>query len=189
MNEIYLRRRSRVHVGVGDGEASHAQLATVQKEVGQLGYVLSEELIARIATLNSHALGNFLRSLLHDLRQHTGAHRNHQPLYPGFPEQVLRLTEAELYLNAISHYFTLKRLPLVEGDRPPLLEGKAPRQIDLGSREDFESLFTKLASAASSLSQQDKDDTLARYRMSEVEARLSPTGVRLESVPHEDDDR
>lgn len=28
---------------------------------------------------------------------------------------------------------------------------------------------------------------LAVYRMNEVEARLKPTGVRLERVPHEDD--
>ncbi|RZI85323.1 MAG: hypothetical protein EOP38_05330 [Rubrivivax sp.] len=176
MNEIYLRRKSKVKVSVGESNATQAQLATVQKEVGQLGYVLSEQLMARIATLDSPALGNFLRSLLHDLRQHSGAHRNHQPLYPGFPEQVLRLSEAELYLNAVAHYLTLKRLPLSEGARPPLLDGKAPRQIDLGSPEEFESLFTKLAAAATSLSQQDKDDMawyVRQYRADVI--RLLPT--------------
>lgn len=30
--------------------------------------------------------------------------------------------------------------------------------------------------------------TLAPYRMSEVSARLAPTGVNLERLPHEDDD-
>lgn len=158
MHEIYLRRRSRLYVAEGEGKASLAELATVQKEIAHLGYVLSEQVVARIATLESAALSNFLRSLMHDLRHLTGAHRAHLPLYPGFPAQVLRLSEAELFLNALKHYFTLKRLPQSDNKRPPLFEGKPLQQIDLGTREDFESIFTQLAGMNSSLSQQDKDD-------------------------------
>ncbi len=198
MNEIYLRRKAKVHVRQVSVKPP-AQLATIQKEVGKLGYVLSERLMERIETFDSPALGNFLRTLIHELKQLTGAHRQHMPLYPGFPDQVLQLSEAELYLNAIAHYLTLKRLVVAEDARPPLLDGEAPQLIDLGTRQEFESLFTTLAAAASSLSQQDKDDMawyVRQYRRDVL--RLLPVkfsfkenlalvgGLLIQHLPFED---
>ncbi len=159
MNEIYLRRRSRLHIRPGTGSASVQQLATVQAEVEQLGFVLTDTALARLRTLEPEDLARTLRTLLKDLRPLVGAHRKFTPLYPGFPAQVLALTEAELYLNAVSHYATLRRLPADEqADRAPLLHHKAPRLVDLGSQEDFESICTRLAGSATSLSQQDRED-------------------------------
>ena len=158
MNSIYLRRRGKVHVKLGAGSATIEQLAVVQKEAEHLGFVLSERLSGQLRSLSAEQLAQFLRSLLRDLRALTGAHRTHEPLYPGFPQQVLGLSEAQLYLNAVSHYLTLQRLPREENDRPPLLHGKAPREIDLGTLEDFESMFPRLVSSRTSLSPQDKED-------------------------------
>lgn len=159
MNEIYLRRRSRLHIRVGSGSATVQQLATVQKEVEQLGFVLTDEVVARLRTLEPQDLARNLHTLVKDLRLLVGAHREHDPLYPGFPAQVLALSEAELYLNALSHYVTLRRMPADEhAKRPPLLHDRLPRLVDLGSVEDFESICTRLAGAATSLSEQDKDD-------------------------------
>lgn len=158
MNDIYLRRRGKVYVKPGDGGATIEHLAVVQKEAEQFGFVLSEPLIARLGSLSVDQLSQFLRTLIADLRAMTGAHRPHRPLYPGFPEQVLRLSDAQLYLNAIWHYIALRRLPDETGQRRPLLHGKAPRTIELGTLEEFEQLFTRLAAARTSLSAQDKAD-------------------------------
>ncbi|AKJ30152.1 TerD family protein [Caldimonas brevitalea] len=159
MNEIYLRRRGKLWVKAGEGGATAQHIAAVQKEAQQLGFVLSEAVMARLATLSLAELTEFLRRLLRDLRVLVGAHRVHTPLYPRFPLQVLSLSEAERYLDAVHHYLTLKRVSA--GDTPaapPLLHGLAPREIGLGSVEEFESLFTRLAGARSSLSEQDKAD-------------------------------
>ena len=158
MNNIYLRRRGKIYVKAGDGGATVEQVAVVQKEAEQLGFVLSEPLITRLGSLSVDQLTQFLRNLTADLRTMTGAHRPHQPLYPGFPEQVLRLPEAQLYLNAVWHYITLRRLPDEAGQRRPLLHGKTPRAIDLGTLDEFELIFTRLAAARTSLSAQDKAD-------------------------------
>jgi len=167
MNDIYLRRKGKLYVKAGDGGVGIEHIATVQKEAEQLGFVLSDNLATRLSSLSVENLTHFLRNLLKDLRSMLGAHRVHVPLYPGFPQQVVRMSEAELYLNAIRHYISLRRLPSEEAARPPLLHGKAPREIDLGSIDDFESIFTRLAAAKSSLSDQDKADVtwfIRQYR-------------------------
>lgn len=158
MHSIYIRRRSKIHVSAGEASATPAQMATLQKELAQLGYVMSDALSARLATLEPPRLATIARQLLRELHQLTGAHVHHQPLYPGFPDQVMRASDAELYLNAIGHYLLGARLPQTPDGRPPLLEGRAPRMLDLGNVDDFERIFTQLAGAAASLSEQDRED-------------------------------
>ena len=40
-----------------------------------------------------------------------GAHIQFAPMYPNFPQQMMDLSDADLYINAIIHYVTL-RLPV-----------------------------------------------------------------------------
>lgn len=158
MHAIYVRRRSKLHVAPGQEVANPAHIATLQKELAALGYLMSEALSERLSSLGIEKLATLARTLLRELHQLTGAHRAHAPLYPGFPEQVMRASEAELYLNAIQHYLTLRRLPPA-ADRPPaLLDERAPRVLDLGSADEFERIFTQLTGAATSLSEQDRAD-------------------------------
>ena len=161
MNEIYLRRRMKLYVHAGTGGASAQHLATVQKELEQIGFVLTDEVVARLGTLAPEELARVLRGLVKNLRALVGAHRKHAPLYPGFPQQVVAMSEAELYLNAVSHYVSLRRMPAREqdaGERPPLLNNRFPRLVGLGSMEDFEAICKQLAGSAGSLSAQDQQD-------------------------------
>jgi hypothetical protein len=178
MNTIYLRRCRKVHVKPGAGGVSPKHLAALQKNIESLGFVLSEALLARLETLSVERLGSFYKSLVKDLRELTGAHRDFTPMYPNFPEQVMQLSEASLYLNAIRHYLTNLRPSYDKQSRPPLRETVDLQVVDLGSREDFENLFTRLASSRTSLSAQDKNDIAwfaAQYR--DDLARLLPAEV------------
>lgn len=159
MNAIYLRRRGKLYVKPGDGGASAAEVAMVQKETEALGYVLSQAAIERLSTLSIEQLTQVLRELRKHLAPMTGAHRKHRPLFPDFPKGSMRLAEAELYLRAVYHYLTHRRLYLRQPwQTTPLLHGRAPREIELGTMEDFEAICTGLAAAPTSLSAQDKAD-------------------------------
>jgi hypothetical protein len=158
MNEIFLRRKGKILVKPGQGGVSVEHVAVLQKEAEHLGYVLSDHVIDRVSTLSVAELATLLRTLLKSLQALTGAHREYKPLYPGFPQQVLKLSEAQLYLHAVQHYITLRRMPAVEGQLTPLLHGRAPRTVGLGSVEEFDGIFTRLAGARVSLSAQDKAD-------------------------------
>ena len=159
--ELFLRRRSKVHVPQGSGGATRAQVASAIKEIAAFRCVLSESLIEQIGGLSPAELKHWLRDIIGMLRRRAGAHVHHRPFYPDFPEQVLQAPEAELYLNAVMHYLTLRRLPPTEHSRPPLLEGNfIPWVIESGSVSEFESLLEPLVSSRTSLSEEETADVV-----------------------------
>jgi hypothetical protein len=180
MNTIYLRRCRKVLVKEGADDLPVTHLAALQKNVESLGFVLSKPLLDRLQTLSLERLGIFYKSLIKDLRELVGAHREFKPMYPNFPEQVMEMSAARLYLNAILHYLT-NLLPNYEKQpRPPLLDRTDLRVIDLGTREEFESIFTKLVGSRTSLSERDKSDLAwfaAQYRDDLV--RLIPQEIPI----------
>lgn len=160
-NAIFLRRRRKLMVAPGAGGATVEQLATVQKEIAALGFVLSDSLLLRLRGLSPQQLATFLRELLRDLRPLVGGHREYEPLFPGFPGQTMRMGEAELYLEAARHYVTLRRAEPEHNNgtsHAPLLEGRAPEPVELGSKHEFEVICTQLAGSHSPLSDDDKAD-------------------------------
>jgi hypothetical protein len=175
MNPIYLRRRCCLLLDKiprasadpedatgADGQVTAVELAAIQAQAEELGYVMSDAVIQRLATWPLPAVTQTGRLLLKTLRQMTGAHRPHRPLYPDFPKQVQDLDDATRYLDAVHHYLTLRRMPGDGSERAPLFHGRTPRIIELGSTEECEAIFTQLAASATSLSEEDRTD-LAWY--------------------------
>ena len=118
MNAIYLRRSRKVVLKPGSGSQPDDTIAAMQKNLEALGFVMSPALMERVRTLEQGALGSFYRSLIKDLRELVGAHREFKPMYPDFPEQVRQMPEGRLYLNAILHYLTNKLPVFAKSDRP-----------------------------------------------------------------------
>lgn len=156
--EVYLRRRGKVYVREGTGGATPVHVATAQKELAAIGYVFSEALAIRLGTLSVEQLASWLRDMKDLLQRQVGAHRAFKPLFPGFPQQVLSAHEAELYLRATLHYLTRRQALEPQATNPPLLDGRAPRVVELGTTEEFEGLLTTLAASRTSLSIQDAAD-------------------------------
>jgi hypothetical protein len=182
--ELFLRRRTKVHVPVGTGGATRAQVASAVREVTAFRCVLSELLIEQIGMLSATELKHWLCDIVTVLRRQTGAHVQHRPFYPDFPEQVLTASEAELYLNAVIHYLTLWRLPPTENSRLPMLEGNfIARVIEPGSVSEFESLLEPLVSSRTSLSEEETADVVwfVREYKSDV-FRLLPEVVPFREI-------
>jgi hypothetical protein len=158
MNEIYLRRRKKLYVSTGEGGATLSQVCVVQMRAEQLGFVFSQSLVAQLGSLSVVDLSRFMKATLKALQKITGAHQVHKPLYPGFPWQVIALSDAQLYLNAVAHYTTLCKMPNDGTERTPLLNGRQPVEIELGTLEEFELIFKQLAGSKTSLSAQDQED-------------------------------
>ncbi|WP_460134201.1 TerD family protein [Pseudomonas sp. S1_E04] len=185
MNQaLFLRRRSKVHVPIGTGGATRAQVASAVREVTAFRCVLSEPLIEQIGLLSATELKHWLREIVGVLRRETGAHVYHRPFYPDFPEQVLAASEAQLYLNAVVHYLTLRRLPTTADSRPAMLEGNfISRVIEPGSISEFESLLESLVSSRTSLSEEETADVawFIREYKSDV-FRLLPETVPFREI-------
>lgn len=182
--ELFLRRRTKVHVPMGTGGATRAQVASAVREVAAFRCVLSEPLIEQIGMLSAAELTHWLREVVGVLRRQTGAHVHHKPFYPNFPEQVLTASEAELYLNAVMHYLTHWRLPPTEHARPAMLEGNfISRVIEPGSVSEFESLLEPLVSSRTSLSEEENADVIWFVREYKRDVfRLLPEAIPFREI-------
>lgn len=143
--------------------------------------VLSQPLMKHLGQLSAQVLARWLRDVLAVLRRQMGAHVRHQPLYPYFPGQVLAASKAQLYLTAVIHYLTLRRLPPQRNARPALLEGEfIHRVIELGSMQEFESLLEPQVSSRTSLSEADAADVVWFVRQYRGDVfRLLPEAIAL----------
>jgi hypothetical protein len=158
MNAIYLRRHLKVVTPVASGVTEVTVIAALQKNIASLGFVLAPEVCECLARAPVETIPGFYRELVECLREMVGAHREFRPFYPNFPEEVMASSEVALYWNAIVHYCTNRLLPLMKRESTPLLEDTELKVITLGTRVEFEAIFTRLASSKIALSTEDKAD-------------------------------
>ncbi len=179
-NEILARRARKVLVAspVSDQPADHVYVSSFVRNLESVGYAASKELIAACSKLTLTDLTTLNDEVLDSLRKARGAHRSFKPMYPNFPRQVMNMSDARLYWNALVHYMTGGQFfPKSEKEpRQPLDEDSKLQVLNLGNQEEFDQTFTQLASSNTSLSQQDNADLswfVERYR-DEIE-RLLPS--------------
>lgn len=158
MNEIFFRRRRKFYCEAEAESRSDGCLAALLKNLESLGFTLSPALLDAARTLSLASLAKFHRDLVGILEKATGGHRTHRPMYPNFPTSVMEASEAELYLNAWLHYVT-GRLPPREAAPRPALEDRPPlRIVELGTREEFESILGTLLRSKGAWSAVDQED-------------------------------
>jgi len=168
-SEIYLRKRLKVIVRGKPGRVDRSVVTTAAKNLQALGFGLSGPLLERLSELSHGDVKAWYESVLPILQEMVGAHREFKPMYPNFPRQVMEVSDAELYFNAMTHYFgfylsdllddpNFVVLPNYEKEiRPLLKEFHELRWIDLGSEEGFDAIFTRLVGGNGSLSESDQE--------------------------------
>lgn len=161
MNTIYLRRANKLIVNRGESPREllpHTYLATALNNIEQLGYTFSAPLLNAVRFLSVKQFEELYIRLVSDLREMTGAHVTYRPMYPDFPNQVMEACDAELYLNAIYHYYTLNVPKYEKAARTPLSENTKLKVIDLGSEAEFRVMISRLIGANTSISETDSAD-------------------------------
>ncbi len=181
LNAILLRRKQRLVVpriaqvaadsnDTRSSEVGASHLAALLREIEPLGYTLSPQLLSALSQLPLSQFSEYFHLINNTLQRMVGAHKKHTPFYPNFPEQVMRLSKAELYLNARMHYLGdwlgLRILPQIT---PVPRETQTrylrpPRVIEQGQLTEISTLFQHLMSAEAALSPGDKEDLSACLR-------------------------
>jgi hypothetical protein len=166
--EVYLTRRRRVLLDQGGGECPTAVVATGNRNLEALGFTVSRDLFERLRSLPADGVARFYGEITPILAEMVGAHRDFRPMYLDFPAQVMAASDLELYINALAHYWgsfvadvtgqpgyvILPSYPKAE--REPLDQEVRLKVIDLGSKADFEAIFTRLVGSNASLPESDK---------------------------------
>ncbi len=164
LQELLLRRRHKLWLPAAEGTAPPAVLATALANFEFLGFTATPALVDGLRTLPEDELVHLYRTVIPVLRELVGLHVDYVPMYPNFPKQVMLASEAELYLNALLHYFgdwiAERILPNYEAEpRAPLpLRRLDLRVLDLGQESELDTIARELAGANGSISQTDKAD-------------------------------
>lgn len=159
-NSILVRRKNRIIVNNGNDRLSNEYIATFLKNLESFGYTFSKNVVDKISTLSIEEAGRLSAEVISIISGMVGAHVAYRVMYPNFPRQVMAASEAELFLNAIYHYWTVGEwLPEYESEQREMLKDNVClKVIDLGSDCDLQEIFTNLVSSKTSLSEQDKAD-------------------------------
>ena len=167
MNEILLRRKNKVMLKEGSVVKPNKQLVvTIMKNVESLGYTFSEELTNKLLTLTNEELQKFYSELIPSLQSLVGANVVYNPMYPNFPQSVMEASDAELFWNALVHYWSNGMLyPNEEKkERTPLFENTKVKVLGLGTTNDLQDIFFNLCKSKTSLSQVDRDDLAVLFK-------------------------
>lgn len=168
---IILRRKNRVFINDDDmlkslsaatGKKNKQIVATMNKNIEVFGYTMSEALFDKLVHMKAKSREVVYDALVSGLKEITGADKVYNPMYPNFPESVMKKDDFELYFNAIVHYWSFGTLlPYEEKEeRAPLFNTAKVKVLEAGSFNDLNDIFNNLCASKTSLSKNDVEDMI-----------------------------
>lgn len=164
MNEILLRRKNKVILGIGTAKVANDRcITTIMKNIEELGYTFSREVFGVLRTYSVNELTEFYLELKAALMKLKGANVVYMPMYADFPKGVMDAHFSELYINAMVHYWSdgilypknhRKRV----NDRLPLFDETKVKVLQLGSEADVRQIFDNICTSRTSISRTDRED-------------------------------
>lgn len=131
---------------------------TVQAELMQLGYMLDEQAFSCLQKLTNEEVIRYHDEVVSYARyiKGDGAYR---PLYSGFPQQVMELSDIELFWNAICHYASNGTwVPNAYTEaRPTAFEHPSYKVLTVCCEGDFMRIFADILSVNQSITPMDKE--------------------------------
>lgn len=139
-------------------ENNRSLALTVQANLMQYGYMLSEEAFQFLSNSNRADIINFNDECLTYLKDMMGGRYDYEPMYKNFPQEVMSMSDCELFWNQIIHYLSNGQwMPeSIEMERPVKFENIKYTVLESVSEERFMQIFTDLCSINTSLTPFDK---------------------------------
>ena len=144
------------------GNEPNGLAATIQYELMQAGYMLDSEAYRVVEYAPYNEAVQFHREVIDYLRTMLGDTGNFKPFYEGFPQQVMALSHAELFVNQLVYYWSNGTFTpeAWKGERPQAFEHPHYTMLRCTTASEFESLFTTLCASNQALTQQSRDTIL-----------------------------
>ena len=133
--------------------------ATVAKNMESFGFTPSKDLMNEMLA-DEGFTAKIHQYIMPELVKLKGGDLVYEPMYKNFPREVMNMSEAELYVNAIIHYATTGQwMPnSVAEKREELNERVKFTTLDVSTEQARKDLFTNLLNSSVPFSQQDLDD-------------------------------
>lgn len=145
---------------VSETNRKSAIVATVCKNFETLGYSMSQNLFNALMQSSDEDIEKFYKNYVPQIKELVGANVEYNPMYPNFPKQVMEMSDVELYLNAIIHYWSFGTLlPDYEKlDRPELTERTNYKYLDVAKEGELEQIMSNLMASTVSVGAAEKED-------------------------------
>lgn len=144
---------------LNDIQDNRIMVSTVQAHLMQYAYMLDEDAFEALSKSDASFIQNFHDETISYLKEITGGKKNFTALYKNFPQEVMSLSDSELFWNAIRHYWSNgtwePKSPDME--RQVKFEKIKYNMLKAGSEQDFLNIFTTLVSVNTSLTPTDLD--------------------------------
>lgn len=152
---------------------------TVQAELMQFGVLLDERALSCLSLLTDEDIIRYHDEVIAYLIYIKGD-GNYRPLYDGFPQQVMEMSESELFWNAIRHYWNNGEwVPnAYTKAKPTAFEHSSYKVLRPCSEAEFNRIFTDILSVNQSITPMDKE-VLTWFRMNR------PAGWVMAYLPNE----
>lgn len=160
-----LLRRKKLYIVQETTQRPKNVIAIFLMELSNLGFMVDETAYTAIHFLRDETL----KEILDGLKEMVGQ-REYKAFYPNFPKQVMDASDAELFLNAIIHYYSFAIADLLcepgfiwlpkydKVERKPLDEKVKLTRLSLVNNIGAMDLLNDLVMSNSSLSATDKTD-------------------------------
>lgn len=168
LNGIYIPKNIDNNV---NETLSIEELATLIKKFEGYGYIFSKELAIAISKEERNKIIDKLKSVIKVI-ENFKSDKDYVVFYKNFPDEVINMSEVELYINQILHYW-IGYLPsnsenIIKEDVEPSKLVKAT-ELKLIDDEIIEKLFIDLLSSNVTLSEQYLDDVCVLTHSKSVE--------------------
>ncbi|PHI13806.1 TerD family protein [Fusobacterium polymorphum] len=165
INSIALRHFNGIYIAKDTDNninetLSIEELATLVKKFEGYGYIFSKELAIAISKEERNVIIDKLNAVIKVIEDFK-SDKNYTVFYKNFPDEVINMSEVDLYINQILYYW-IGYLPsnsenIIKEDVEPSKLVKA-RELNLIDDEMIEKLFIDLLSSNVTLSEQYLDD-------------------------------
>lgn len=159
MNKIIVTLQKGFVCLPDNGMDNRKVVATVQANLMNYGYILKEDAFLAMAKADTSDIILWHDQAISFLKNKMGGKNNNKPLYSGFPQEVMSMSDTELYYNALRHYWTNGKWSPKEVlmDRPVNFEDITYNQLKNGTEDDFLKIFTTLVSLNTSITPTDME--------------------------------
>lgn len=166
--EVIAFRRGRVLVSNNElidprviEDQRNSVLVSLLKELKIFGYYLSSEAMCRLTIEDMEGIHKNLLPYLYEVVDHHG--NEFKPLYPGFPEQVLSLSEMDLWINQQRVYSGdldgfIKDNPWVSDPEKRVIEQEPDKLLKVLSIKEFMDIPRQMMSAGNSLTAETREE-------------------------------
>lgn len=131
---------------------------TTQAELMQFGVMLDERAFSHLSLMTDKDIIRYHDEVIAYLKYIKGD-GEYRPLYDGFPQQVMEMSEAELFENAICHYWSNGEwVPNAYTQaKPTVFEHPSYKMLRPCSEGEFNRFFTDILSVNQSITPMDKE--------------------------------